>query len=114
MLRIAPIAIAIALIATPAMSQEYRGNWACRDGTAMRAGILTIYGEVYGFASTIFGDKSSGTGALTPYQDGVGFNDGPLRAARGIEAGRVINDPVNGPSVQLETGDAIVMLCTPR
>jgi hypothetical protein len=114
MLRIALIAIATALLAMPAHAQSYEGNWSCRDTQALRAGILTIYGQVYGFASTVFGDPSSGTGTITSYQDGVGFNDGPLRAARNIEAGRVIPDPNTGVAIQLETGNTIALLCTPR
>ena len=76
--------------------------------------MLTLYGAVYGFASRSFGDTASGTGTIASYTDGVGFNDGPLRAARGIEAGRLVAGPDGGPAVQLETPDAIVMLCTPR
>jgi hypothetical protein len=111
MLRIAPIAAAFALLATPAFAQSYVGNWGCRDATTNRAGILTIYGEVYGFASSTFGDTASGTGTVTGYQDGVGFTDGPLRTVKGVEAGRVVPDPTAGVALQLETKDAIVMLC---
>ena len=111
MRRIAPIAAAFALLATPAFAQSYVGNWGCRDATTNRAGILTIYGEVYGFASATFGDTASGTGSVTGYQDGVGFVDGPLKAVKGIEAGRIIPDPNAGVALQLETKDAIVMLC---
>ena len=90
MLRIALTASLIALSATPAFAQGFEGNWGCRDATAGKAGILTIYGQVYGFASTVVGDKSSGTGTITPYQDGVGFNDGGLKTAREVQAGRLI------------------------
>lgn len=114
MRRIALTTAAIALFASPATGQDYVGNWACYDANAAKAGILTIYGQVYGFASTTFGDPSSGTGTITSYQDGVGFNDGPLRAAREIEAGRIVPDPSTGLAVQLETGQTIAMLCTPR
>ena len=114
MLRIALALTAVAIFAVPALAQSYQGNWACRDAQALKAGILTIYGQSYGFASATFGDPSSGTGTVTGYQDGVGFNDGPLRASRAIEAGRVIPDPNTGIAIQLETNQAIVMLCTPR
>jgi len=114
MRRIALIAALTALSATPAFAQAYSGNWACRDATTARAGILTIYGGVYGFASTIVGDPSSGTGTITGYEDGVGFNDGGLKTGRGIQAGRMIPDPTYGTAIQLETSEAIVMLCTPR
>jgi hypothetical protein len=114
MRRIALIASLLALSATPALAQNFEGNWGCRDATASKAGILTIYGSVYGFASTTPGDASSGTGTITGYQDGVGFNDGGLKATRAIQAGRIVPDPNYGVAIQLETSDAIVMLCTPR
>ena len=114
MVRIALIATLAALSATPSLAQSFEGNWGCRDATSAKAGILTIYGSVYGFASTTMGDAASGTGTITGYQDGVAFNDGGLNTARNIVAGRVIADPANLAALQLETADAIVMLCTPR
>ncbi len=103
-----------ALLVGPAAAQAYRGNWSCRDATSNRAGILTIYGEAYGYASRTPGDANSGTGTVTPYEDGVGFADGNLAGKAGIQAGRLINDPTYGYALQLETPQAIVMLCTPR
>ncbi len=114
MRRIALIAALTALATTPALAQTYTGNWACRDATTAKAGILTIYGGVYGFASTVVKDPSSGTGTITIYDDGVAFNDGNLKVARNMTAGRMIPDPTYGTAIQLETPDAIVMLCTPR
>ncbi|MCZ4347149.1 hypothetical protein PSC71_00810 [Devosia sp. J2-20] len=114
MRRIALIAALTALTATPSLAQSFEGNWGCRDTTSAKAGILTIYGNVYGFASTTPGDPSSGTGTITGYENGVGFNDGGLKTARNITAGRVIPDPSFGAAIQLETTEAIVMLCTPR
>lgn len=114
MRRIALTAAIIALSATAAHAQNFEGNWACRDATTAKAGILTIYGDVYGFASTTPNDASSGTGTLVGYQDGVGFNDGGLKATRNIQAGRIVPEPTFGVAMQLETADAIVMLCTPR
>ena len=114
MRRIALATAIIAALAAPAYAQSFEGNWSCRDETASKAGILTIYGGVYGFASATFGDAASGTGSITGYQDGVGFNDGNLKTARNIQAGRVIPDPTHGVAIQLETSDAIAMLCTPR
>ncbi|KKB13533.1 hypothetical protein VE25_01505 [Devosia geojensis] len=113
MRRFALAAATFALLVPAAHGQEYQGNWVCRDGSAQKAGILTLYGGVYGFAARTAGDTASGTGAITSYTDGVGFNDGPLRAARGIEAGRMVAGPSGGSAVQLETPDAILMLCTP-
>jgi len=114
MRRIALLSAAIALVASPAFAQDYIGNWACYDANATKTGILTIYGQVYGFASATYGDPSSGTGTITAYQDGVGFNDGPLRASRNIEAGRIVPNASTGLAVQLETAEAATMLCTPR
>lgn len=114
MRRIALIAALAILSVAPAFAQNFEGNWGCRDASAAKTGILTIYGSVYGFASTTPNDGSSGTGTITGYQDGVGFNDGGLKSARSIQAGRVIPDPTYGLTMQLETSDAAVMLCTPR
>lgn len=110
-------ALALALIAcsaAPAFAQAYQGNWSCRDATTERVGILTVYGQVYGWAARNAGDPNSGTGTLTPYQDGIGLNDGNLRVNGNIQAARMINDPNYGVAMQLETAEAIVMLCTPR
>lgn len=104
----------LAIFATPSMAQSYQGNWSCRDATSNRAGILTIYGQVYGWASRTMGDANSGTGTTVPYEDGIGINDGNLRANAGIRAGRVVADANFGVALQLETDQAIVMLCTPR
>jgi hypothetical protein len=103
-----------ALSAMPALAQVYQGNWSCRDASTNRVGILTIYGNVYGWASRAANDPASGSGTLTPYQDGVGFNDGNMRANAAIQAARVVNDPTYGVALQLETAEAIVMLCNPR
>jgi hypothetical protein len=103
-----------AIALTPAFAQAYQGNWSCRDASTNRVGILTIYGEVYGWAARAANDPASGTGTLTGYQDGVGFNDGNMRANGAIQAGRIINDPTYGFALQLETAEAIVMLCNPR
>jgi hypothetical protein len=114
MRRIALLTAAFALSAVPAMAQSFQGNWSCRDATATKAGILTIYGGVYGYASTTLGDTASGTGTITGYQDGVGFVDGNLRTAKNIQAGRLVPDPTYGTAMQLETSDTILMLCIPR
>jgi hypothetical protein len=103
-----------ALSAAPALAQAYQGNWSCRDATTNRAGILTIYGESYGWASRTVSDPNSGTGTLTPYQDGIGVNDGNLRNNGAVQAARLIQDPTYGFALQLETAEAIVMICNPR
>jgi hypothetical protein len=110
-------ALALALTAVtaiPAFAQAYEGNWSCRDQTAERVGILTIYGNVYGWAGRTMGDTRSGTGSLTGYQDGVGFTDGNLAANGSIQAGRITNDENFNIALQLETAEAVVMFCTVR
>jgi hypothetical protein len=114
MRRIALATALIALSAMPAFAQSFQGNWSCRDASTNRVGILTIYGSVYGYAAITAGDASSGTGTITGYQDGVGFEDGGLRTARNIVAGRLIPDPTYGTAMQLETSTEITMMCTPR
>ena len=100
-----------ALLATPAVAQNFQGNWACRNATG-NAGLLTIYGSSYGFASSTPGDKVSGVGTIQGYTDGVAFQDGQLKATLGIEAGRLVTVDA-GAGMQLETATEIVMLCTP-
>jgi hypothetical protein len=114
MRRFALVLALTAVSALPAFAQAYQGNWSCRDATTNRVGILTIYGQVYGWASRTAGDPTSGSGNLAVYQDGVGFNDGNLKASADIQAGRLVNDPTYGVALQLETAEAIVMLCNPR
>jgi hypothetical protein len=114
MRRIAIAFAFIALAAAPSAAQTFQGNWSCRDATTNRVGILTIYGQVYGWAAIPRNDPSSGTGNITGYEDGVAFNDGNLRSSANIQAGRLIPDPNYGTAMQLETGDAIVMMCIPR
>ncbi|ODT78307.1 MAG: hypothetical protein ABS76_24025 [Pelagibacterium sp. SCN 64-44] len=114
MRRFALVLALTACSALPALAQAYQGNWSCRDATAERAGIFTLYGQVYGWASRVAGDANSGSGTLTPYQDGVGLNDGNLRVNGNVQAVRMVNDPTYGVALQMETADAIVMLCTPR
>ena len=114
MRRFALVLALTALSAAPALAQAYQGNWSCRDATTERAGIFTLYGQAYGWASRVTGDPNSGSGTLTPYEDGVGLNDGNLRAKGNIQAVRVISDPNYGVALQMETADAIVMLCTLR
>src|SRR5690606_15102450 len=89
MRRFALALLLLPALSLPAMAQVYQGNWSCRDSTTNRAGILTIYGNVYGWASRTAGDPNSGTGTVTPYQDGVGINDGNLKTSAGIQAARM-------------------------
>ena len=105
-------ALAFASLPGLALGQGFTGNWGCINQEG-RAGILTIYGSNYGYASATFGSTASGTGTITGYTDGVQFNDGPLRTNAGIVAGRIIEDPVNVTAMQLETESAVILMCTP-
>ena len=93
-----------------AFAQVFQGNWYCMAGD-QKAGLLTIYNGSYGFASAIFGDKSSGIGAVQGYSDGVTFTDGPLVSELGIQVGRLLQGE-GAPSMTIENDNAIVMVCT--
>jgi hypothetical protein len=56
MLRFALALLLFPALSVPSMAQLYQGNWSCRDASTNRAGILTIYGSVYGWASRTTGD----------------------------------------------------------
>lgn len=93
-----------------AFAQAFQGNWYCMAGD-QKAGVLTVYNGSYGFASAIFGDKSSGVGAVQGYSDGVTFADGPLVSELGIQVGRLLQGE-GAPSMTIENANAIVMVCT--
>lgn len=103
---------ALGALAGPAVAQSFEGNWACKvDGR--NAGLLTIYGPSYGYASATTGSTASGVGSVSGFTDGVQFNDGNLRVNAGIEAGRLVPDATTGVAMQLESATQIVLLCTP-
>lgn len=95
-----------------AVAQNYQGNWACRTPEA-RAGILTIFGQSFGYASLTNQDPASGTGSVTAFNDGVSFDVGPLRKALGIIQGRLVPHDQAGVAMQLETENQVLLLCTP-
>jgi hypothetical protein len=104
------LALAIALTGNVAAQAAYEGNWICMKDDK-QAGLLTIYGNGYGFASNTFGDKSSGTGTVQGYSDGVQFKDGPFVSVLGLEVGRLLAGE-GAVSMTLERPDAILMICT--
>jgi len=109
-MRLASAFLLLAVSSTSTMAQSFEGNWECLRGPDA-AGILTIYGPSYGFASKSFEDPASGVGSVTGYADGVQFNDGNLRAQLAIEAGRLVE--IEGETVlQLETATEILMICS--
>jgi hypothetical protein len=104
------LALLAALTGSAAAQAAYEGNWICMKGDK-QAGLLTIYGDGYGFASNTFGDKSSGTGTVQGYSDGVQFKDGPFVSVLGVEVGRLLAGE-GAISMTLERPDAILMVCT--
>jgi hypothetical protein len=117
MTRLAPLAVLVALVSTPAAAQvsAVEGNWACRadiDGT--KAGILTIYAGSYGYASVNFNSPASGTGNVQMYSDGVQFLDGNLLTGAGIEVGIMSFDASGQDILTLSTAVKPVLTCVPR
>jgi hypothetical protein len=104
------LALLAALTGNAAAQAAYEGNWICMQDDK-QAGLLTIYGNGYGFASNTFGDKSSGTGTVQGYSDGVQFKDGPFVSVLGLEVGRLLAGE-GALSMTLERPDAILMICT--
>lgn len=104
------LALTIALTGNAAAQAAYEGNWICMKDDK-QAGLLTIYGNGYGFASNTFGDKSSGTGTVQGYSDGVQFKDGPFVSVLNLEVGRLLAGE-GAVSMTLERPDAILMVCT--
>jgi hypothetical protein len=105
------LTIVLALTGNAAAQAAYEGNWICMKDDK-QAGLLTIYGNGYGYASNTFGDQSSGTGTVQGYSDGVQFKDGPFVSVLGLEAGRLLAGE-GAISLTLERPDAILMICTP-
>lgn len=114
MRRLALFIIAVAALTSTVQAQNFEGNWSCRAPDGTLAGLLTIYGGSYGYASPVRADPASGTGSLVGYTDGVRFTDGNLRTALGVEAGRLVTLDTGGIAIQLETSSAVLMLCIPR
>jgi hypothetical protein len=120
MLRLPPLALAAALLVSPALGQSLtgsgvEGNWGCRaniDGT--RAGLLTIYAGSYGYASANYGSIASGSGAAQIAGDGVTFVDGNLPGKVGIVNGVLSFDDQGRDVLILNTPDKPVLTCTPR
>jgi len=99
-------------IAGHAQAQNYQGNWACRT-TEARAGLLTLFGQSFGYASLTKNDPASGTGTISVFSDGVSFDASPLREALGIIHGRLVPHDQTGVAMQLETDKKVLLLCTP-
>lgn len=105
-------------VSAPALAQRdispAEGNWGCIaliDNT--KAGILTIFGESYGYASANFGSSASGTGNAELASDGVTFLDGNLTVV-GVTVGLVSFDSAGNDTLTLYTPVKPILACTPR
>lgn len=108
------IALLASLVVTlPVAAQSFQGSWSCRGDQGTRTGLLTIYPPSYGFASRTGGNELSGIGAVTTYEDGVTFDQGPLRQTGNISIGRLVSSPDTGIQLRLESDNAALMFCIP-
>jgi hypothetical protein len=130
-MRPALLALGLILTATPVFAQgaditpptqqqpvtvsPAEGNWGCValvDNT--KAGLLTIFGGSYGYASATFGSTASGTGSAQMGSDGAKFLDGNLTTV-GITYGLVTLDPSNNTDLlTLYNPEKAILSCTPR
>jgi hypothetical protein len=111
-------AILLCLAAAPAHAQQTvspaEGNWACIaliDST--KAGLLTIFGGSYAYASANFGSTASGVGSAELATDGVTFLDGNLTTV-GITVGLVSFDANGVDTLTLYTPVKPILACTRR
>lgn len=91
------------------------GNWACTaliDGE--KAGLLTIFGTSYGYASANYQSPASGTGNVQLATDGVTFLDGNLLAGAGIQIGLASIDATGRDTLTLQTSEKPVLTCVLR
>jgi len=116
-MRVALALLAFAVLTSPALAQQSpaEGNWACIaniDGT--RAGLLTIFGRSYGYASANYESPASGTGNVQLATDGVTFLDGNLVAGAGITIGLATIDANGRDTLTLHTVEKPVLSCVLR
>jgi hypothetical protein len=116
-MRTAVASIALLLFTGTAAAQQSpaEGNWACIaniDGT--KAGLLTIYGASYGYASANYESAASGTGNVQLATDGVTFLDGNLVVGAGITVGLVSIDANGRDVMTLHTAEKPILSCVLR
>lgn len=115
--RLAATAAAIVALAAPALGQvsPVEGNWACTANIDMtKAGILTVFGGSYGYASANYGSAASGTGRIALASDGLNFLDGNMREKAGIEFGILSFDDQARDILILHTAEKPILTCRPR
>ena len=116
-MRIAVVLLALAVTTGAAFAQQSpaEGNWACVaniDGE--KAGLLTIYGSSYGYASANYESAASGTGNVQLATDGVTFVDGNLVVGAGITVGLASIDANGRDTLTLHTVEKPVLNCVLR
>jgi hypothetical protein len=116
-MRIAAALLALAALTGGAIAQQSpaEGNWACVaniDGT--KAGLLTIYGQSYGYASANYESAASGTGNVQLATDGVTFLDGNLVVGAGITVGLASIDANGRDIMTLHTAEKPILSCVLR
>jgi hypothetical protein len=116
-MRIAALLLALLLTTGTAVAQQSpaEGNWACVaniDGT--KAGLLTVYGTSYGYASANYESAASGTGNVQLATDGVTFLDGNLVQGAGITVGLASIDANGRDTLTLHTVEKPVLTCILR
>ena len=116
-MRITTFVLALAALTGAAAAQQSpaEGNWACTaniDGE--KAGLLTIFGSSYGYASANYESAASGTGNVQLATDGVTFLDGNLVAGAGITIGLATINADGRDILTLHTAEKPVLSCILR
>lgn len=116
-MRFAAPLFALALTAGPALAQQSpaEGNWACvANIDGKKAGLLTVRGASYGYASANYESAASGTGNAQLATDGVSFLDGNLVTGAGIVIGLASIDANGRDTLTLQTSEKAVLSCILR
>jgi hypothetical protein len=116
-MRFAFLCLALALTTGAASAQQSpaEGNWACIaniDGA--KAGLLTVRGSSYGYASANYESAASGTGTAQLATDGVTFVDGNLVTGAGILIGLASIDANGRDILNLQTAEKPILTCILR
>jgi hypothetical protein len=116
-MRIALLCLALALTTGAASAQQSpaEGNWACvANIDGKKAGLLTVRGSSYGYASANYQSAASGTGNAQLATDGVSFLDGNLVVGAGITIGLASIDANGRDTLTLHTAEKPVLSCILR
>lgn len=116
-MRLAAVLLALATTISAASAQQSpaEGNWACValiDGA--KAGLLTVIGSSYGYASANYESAASGTGNAQLATDGVTFLDGNLVQGAGITIGLASVNADGRDTLTLHTSEKPILSCVLR